>query len=791
MQTAEVQFHDDHLALAKRLFAVQAVDAAFLALKAVLVCAPGSTAGVSLLGHIGLLNGGGEGALEGFRRALMLDGRSDPRAWMNYGNALVAADKAAEAVDVYHTVLRLDPNHVMAKTHLSVWHLNAGEGDLARPYVSELVTRADLPPRAALRLADALRAFGAKENARRFYDRAICPTLVICRAAYFGRAMVLRRPEAPKAAITDFQRALVLDPHDGETARELAGFALHVKVDRTDIWGVRALCHGLADTRISKGLIDSAVARGDAATAARHLATLVAAEPEAPTTKTRQIAVSRLRGDVSDLEAMARALPLSVETPAAVWNDLLLALGGLESETVLEFAPRAFKAYPDEAVLWFNHGLFHFQRDAYDQALELFRKAILLDPSYAKALSQASVCISGLYDSEQAEVFVRRCLMIWPNHAVAWMNRGLYAKARRRLPEAIAYLQRAVSLAGGTYPDASYNLALNLLAVGKIEEGYQKYRDRWATSQFGRDKRSFPQPEWPGPQAAPDADLLVYMEQGMGDEVLYSWILPWVRDDCRALTVECDERLVTTFKRTFADITFVPRRPAQTKKLERREFDYQLPLVQTAEFYGERIHCQIAALSAGADLRGQRLAPRLRTDPARLAHWRAYLAETFGDRLTVGVAWRSGLRTRLRDQQYLTPEELARALPPGVAVINLQYDHTPEEVAVLTTAGEREGFTFVTPPDINLRDDLDDILALTEALDLVVSPLISTPWMAAAVGTPSLVFRSNENGHIWLQFSQRYIPWAPNIKLFFRSPEEPWDGPIAGIRADVARQLGG
>ena len=109
----------------------------------------------------------------------------------------------------------------------------------------------------------------------------------------------------------------------------------------------------------------------------------------------------------------------------------------------------------------------------------------------------------------------------------------------------------------------------------------------------------------------------------------------------------------------------------------------------------------------------------------------------------------------------------------------------------LITAGEREGFVFETPPGINLRDDLDDIFALTEALDLVVSPLISTPWMAAAVGTPSLVFRSNENGQIWLQFSQRYIPWAPNIKLFFRSPKESWDGPIAGIRADVARQLGG
>ncbi|MGB1006250.1 MAG: hypothetical protein ACPGVX_03690, partial [Thalassobaculaceae bacterium] len=261
--------------------------------------------------------------------------------------------------------------------------------------------------------------------------------------------------------------------------------------------------------------------------------------------------------------------------------------------------------------------------------------------------------------------------------------------------------------------------------------------------------------------------------------------------DCRALTVECDARLVQTFARTFPDIAFVPRRPAATKRLERRGFDYQLPLVQTAEFYAERIHCQIADLSAGADLRGQRIAPRLRTDPARLAHWRDYLADTFGDCLKVGVAWRSGLRTRLRDQQYLTPEELARALPPGIAVINLQYDHTEEEVAALTDAGARAGFTFATPPGINLRDDLDDIFALTEALDMVVSPLISTPWMAAAVGTPSLVFRSNENGHIWLQFSQRYIPWAPNIKLFFRSPQEPWDAPIADIRAELMCQVGG
>ena len=791
MKPVEVQFHEGQLDAAKQFFNAKAIDAAFEAVKAVLVCVPESVVGVSLLGHIGLADARGKRALDGFRRAVVLDESGDPRIWMNYGNALVAANRGALAVDIYRTVLCLDPDHVMATTQLAVWHLNAGEGVSSRSYLRKLVMRPDMPAHAALRVAEALRRFGARQNARPFYDRAICPILAICRAAYFGRAMVLRRPAAPELSIIDFQRALVLDPGYGEVAREMAGFALNVGVEGAETWSIRALCYGVADKAILNGLIDIAVGRRDKAAATLYLAVLIATEPDAPATQAARIAVHRLCNDVSGLEAMAYALPLSAETPVGIWNNLLLALSEVGSKTVEEYGARALQVYSDEAVLWFNQGLFYFRSDAYDQALRLFRKAMLLDPGYAKALNQASICVSGFYDNEQAETFSRRCLMVSPDHAVAWMNRGLFAKARRRLHEGIACLRRAVDLAGGSYPDASYNLALHLFAVGKLEEGFKRYRDRWKTSIFSTDKRDFPQPEWLGPKVAPNADLLVFMEQGMGDEVLYSWILPWVRDDCRALTVECDRRLVKTFVRTFPDITFVPRMPAETKKLKHRNFDYQFPLVQTAEFYAERIHCQNAALTAGADLRGRRITPRLRTDPVRLSHWRNYLAKAFGDRLKVGVAWRSGLRTRLRNQQYLTPEELALAMPPGVAVINLQYDHTEEEVAALTDAGLRAGFTFVTPPGINLRDDLDDIFALAEGLDIVVSPLISTPWMAAAVGTPSLVFRSNENGHIWLQFSQRYIPWAPNIKLFFRSPQEPWDAPIADIRAELMCRVGG
>ncbi len=214
MQTAGAQFHEDYLALAKRLFTARAVDLAYRTLKKALVCSPGSTAGVSLLGNIRLATGSKRKALAAFRRAFLLDERSDPRVLMNYGNALLVANDGPRAVDIFRAVLRLDPDHVMAKTQLAVWHLKADEEDLARPHLIDLTAQANMPPRAALLLADALRAFGARNNARPFYDRAICPNPTVCRAAYFGRAMASRQPKMPEAAIMDFRRASILNHSD-------------------------------------------------------------------------------------------------------------------------------------------------------------------------------------------------------------------------------------------------------------------------------------------------------------------------------------------------------------------------------------------------------------------------------------------------------------------------------------------------------------------------------------------------------------------------------------------------
>ena len=61
--------------------------------------------------------------------------------------------------------------------------------------------------------------------------------------------------------------------------------------------------------------------------------------------------------------------------------------------------------------------------------------------------------------------------------------------------------------------------------------------------------------------------------------------------------------------------------------------------------------------------------------------------------------------------------------------------------------------------------------------------------MAAAVGTPAFVFRTEAKGYIWQQLNTPHVPWAPSMRLFFRSPTAPWEAVLATVKQAIARQL--
>ena len=408
------------------------------------------------------------------------------------------------------------------------------------------------------------------------------------------------------------------------------------------------------------------------------------------------------------------------------------------------------------------------------------RRALLLRPDYAKAWNALCVSHCMPYRHVDARIAVDRALLIDPTLPSAWLNVGVLERSACRFSESIAAMRQAIKLNASDFT-AQTNLAYALLMAGEIEQGFRQYDRRWENPGFPSARRPFPQKIWEG-QDVPHHSLLLYMEQGMGDEIMFAWYFPLVAQKVREVIVECDYRLISLFKRSFPDFSFIARKQPADPFTRQPKIRFKTPAghVQKHFWFETRQHMNKmwpVAMQPIARTEGY-----LKADPDRRAHWRRYL-ESFGaGKLRVGICWRSSVHNRARDLQYLSPREIAECFDERFVLINLQYDHLREETDTFTEIGEERGFEFVTPPDIDLRDDLDDLTALCAECDIVVTPLISTAFMAGAVGTQTWVFRSSDCGRIWQQLGAPFVPWFPSMRMFFRYPTAPWSQTTDAMR---------
>ncbi len=446
------------------------------------------------------------------------------------------------------------------------------------------------------------------------------------------------------------------------------------------------------------------------------------------------------------------------------------------------------RRFPSFETLHFNHGLFLDEQSRIDEALRAFRRAQVLKPNYAKASNLMSLVVTHAHQIDPALRYVNWAIATDPNYPNSWINYAAYLRSIGRYAEAIKVYEigqekaKAVDdreLAAG----CEFNSGMSMISIGELKTGFHRIEARWATRDFPSPKRPFRLPIWRGPQVHPRSRLLVYMEQGLGDEIMLSWYFPLLRRDTARLLVDCDERLVELFARTYDGVEFVPRSAAGHDRTRDRDLGHKTPMLHVPQYYVPEVKFLIRDNWDWATRRGGRFPSRLAIAPDRLERWDRWLAERFPGRTRLSVSWRSRMRNRTRDMQYVSIAELAEAIPPGTVAINLQYSSTDEEIDELAALGRRRGFEVVTPDGVDLTNDLEDILALLQVSDAAVTPMISLAWMAGAVGCPAYVFRSSREGAIWQQFGTPFVPWGPSLRLFFRDPSEGWSATVRDLRA--------
>ncbi|SMF40754.1 Flp pilus assembly protein TadD, contains TPR repeats [Tistlia consotensis] len=466
-----------------------------------------------------------------------------------------------------------------------------------------------------------------------------------------------------------------------------------------------------------------------------------------------------LAGQCGNLPASLELLDQAIELdprPALYHENRAKALRRLGRTEPAEAAYHAALARaPRQVGLHLGLGTLLLADRRPEEALEPLRRATVLAPGDASAHATYAAALAQLGEATRAEMALRKAARLDPEQPDHWRNLGHVRRQLGKLEAAGEALERAVA----TAPDdaeARYALGLHRLQLGDLAGGWPLTLGREAAPSGAAWRRTLPQPHWQGESLA-GRRLLLWGEQGIGDEVMFARLLPRALADAGSVAVECDPRLVPLYRRSFPGLACLPRGEAEVPA---EAFDLQAPLGDLAA----RWLTGFEAFGDGAAY--------LEADPSRREALRRRLDDA---RPLVGLAWRSG-----------NPANGAARTPPleawkpllarrDLRFVALQYGDIGEDLAAFRAlGGEVELFD-----GLDLRDDLEGLAALIAALDGVVTIDNATLHVAGALGVPTLGLLPFGPNWRWFEGHGNRTPWYGSVRLLRQTSPGDWAPPLA------------
>jgi hypothetical protein len=307
------------------------------------------------------------------------------------------------------------------------------------------------------------------------------------------------------------------------------------------------------------------------------------------------------------------------------------------------------------------------------------------------------------------------------------------------------------------------------LLNGDYQNGWPDYEMRLADRDVP--VRALRLPRWDG-AALEGKTLLVYGEQGLGDQIMFASCLPDVIGGAGHCAVECAPRLEALFRRSFpaATVYAVSADGAVPPESGKLSIDAEIPIGSLPL----HVRYDRAAFPYHSGY--------LKSDTRSVEAWRKRLA-LLGSGLKVGISWRGGTpKTRGPLRSLPLPQWLPILKCPHVQFVSLQYSSNAEtELAAL----EAEcSIRVVHWPEA--IDDFDQTASLVCALDLVISVQTTVVHLAGALGRPAWALVAAVPEWRYLHEGSS-LPWYPAVRLFRQPALHDWRSVVDRVAKELQR----
>jgi len=445
--------------------------------------------------------------------------------------------------------------------------------------------------------------------------------------------------------------------------------------------------------------------------------------------------------------------------------DVLRLMGVLEAQRndydkALALFRRAFKNAPKNALIASNIGNVYLEQKYFKKALDFYEQAISLDRNYAEAYINKGNALQELNRYSEAIASYDQAVQLDPMDVKAYVNRGNAFLESGQLSAALQSYDDAIRLQPDHYL-AYWHKSLALLLNGNLDDGFPLYESRWgngAEFEFSGVRRGFTQTLWLGAESIEGKTILIYCEQGLGDALHFARYVELVAQLGAKVILEVPKSLVEIF----SSLNGVSQIIIKGDQLP--EFDFYCPLMSLPLAFKTNLHSipsKIAYLNA---------------DPKKIENWQEKLGPKKKPR--IGIAWSSASGFKNDAKRSLQLSKFLKALPDeGYEYICLQKEIKDCDKETLASHKNIQFFG-------NDLNSFADTAALIECVDLVVSTCTSIPHLSASLGKETWILLSYIPDWRWL-LDREDSPWYPSVKLFRQDQLNDWDGVLARVRVGL------
>lgn len=395
---------------------------------------------------------------------------------------------------------------------------------------------------------------------------------------------------------------------------------------------------------------------------------------------------------------------------------------GDDYSLVAKYSKKALSINPNNYIALTNFAMSNLFEFNFDVATEILEKVIISNPNFAPAQRNLGALYNHLGNHSLAEKYIKSALILEPNDNTK-----------------------------------KFILAEVLLSQNKFSEAWEFYEYRWVDTgdQIPQIRPNFTKPLW-DPSVGYNHNLAIYAEQGLGDMILFSSILPELVSKFDKIFLLIDNRLCQIMNESIPGIEVIDF----SKPITEDFFDYQLPLCSLGRYFRKEI------INFKVEKPLLKIKNKLKLQKKK--------------KYRCGVSWKSkgGLKSEKKNIGINFLHDIFKL--DNIEFFDIQYTEDDEDNIKFK---EQNNINFEKPKNLDTYNDIYGLLQFIDSCDFIISTSNTNAHLAAALGKPTLLLLPKEYGRLWYWDSDDDGKnlWYPSIYKFNQIIQGDWSHPISQL----------